>query len=205
MSLECRVSTFERDTRHSRDAQYDARQSCDSQYDISRECRPSALKSHDILKTHDILATLNTIYRANIAQLSLVDLKTPRSTHDILSTLNTTRDNHATINIWVSHIALGFRKKIAENLDCRLICRASYWASRECRENVARMSCVDLRARHSLDARQISRQSIWYIARMSPVDLKITRHSLNARHSLDVQYDISSQYRAIVACRPVWE
>ncbi|KAH3793141.1 hypothetical protein DPMN_146646 [Dreissena polymorpha] len=41
MSREFRVSTFERDTRHSRDILSTHDKSVDSQYDISRECRLS--------------------------------------------------------------------------------------------------------------------------------------------------------------------
>ncbi|KAH3824035.1 hypothetical protein DPMN_125863 [Dreissena polymorpha] len=99
MSRECHENSVCRPSSATLDILSTHDKSAGSQYDISRECRLSTLKSHDILSTFDILSTLNTIYRANIAQLSLVDLKNPRSTHDILSTLSRRATNQSTVNI----------------------------------------------------------------------------------------------------------
>ena len=77
MSLECRVSTFERDTRHLSDARYDAR--------------------HAIWHS--------TLYRANVAQMSPVDLKFPRSTRDICSTHDTMLDILSTHDLTLDTIS----------------------------------------------------------------------------------------------------
>ncbi|KAH3855429.1 hypothetical protein DPMN_097996, partial [Dreissena polymorpha] len=77
--------------------------------------------------------------------------------------------------------------------------------SRECRENVVcrpSSATLDILATFSRRTTNQSTVKMIYRENVACRHTTFSRRSLDARQSCDAQYDISSQYRAIVACRP---